>query len=194
MRLKQLAYLSTEAARHLADAQDTLTAPARDTGTERPAVPEAVGQRVQLARELTALAPEAAVESAGRIAGEMRRRQTPSGAPSEELTAVQRAALRAVARVHVVVNSSLDRHYVHSRDTRVPISTLRSLEAKDLVEREPKSAPPAYLRGPLQDRVRLTSGGAAAFAAFIALPPATAAGPTATARPAPTTPTPARTR
>lgn len=69
VRLKQLAYLRAEAA----------------------------GQDMPPARELTAPAPEAVVNSAARIAAEMRRRPNASASPHARLTAVQRAALREPA-------------------------------------------------------------------------------------------------
>ncbi|MCC2276236.1 hypothetical protein LKL35_12550 [Streptomyces sp. ET3-23] len=187
VRLKQLAYLSNEAACHLTNAREALTAPPAAAGStegERPGVLEQVGRQVRLAGELTALAPQAAVESADRIAREMHRRRPSTGMAVQELNAVQHSALQEVARGHIRVSESLGRQYVHSRDVRVLISTLRSLEAKDLIAREPKSAPPAYTGGPLPDRVRLTSRGTAAVAAFIELSPAARAKATATARPA----------
>ncbi|MCD9193428.1 hypothetical protein [Streptomyces albireticuli] len=186
VRLKQLAYLSNEAALHLADAREALTTRPASGSTEpdRPEVLENAGRQVRVAGELTALAPQAAVECADRIAREMRRRRPSTGNPVQELDAVQHSALQEVARGHIRVSESLGRQYVHSRDVRVLISTLRSLEAKGLIAREPKSAPPAYVGGPLPDRVRLTSHGAATVAAFIGLSPAARAKATATARPA----------
>ncbi|MGW1816229.1 hypothetical protein ACWCQM_21995 [Streptomyces sp. NPDC002125] len=140
-------------------------------------------QPLSMARALTALAPEAAVESAVRIAGEIRRRRgSATDVPDLQLNATQDLALRAIARGHVVATTSQGRHYVHSRDARVLIGTLRSLEANDLVERVPQSASPAFVGGPLQDRVRLTSAGTTALASTIGLPPV-AASPSATVSP-----------
>ncbi|TFI21343.1 hypothetical protein [Streptomyces sp. 4R-3d] len=167
VRLKQLAYLSTEAA----------------------------GQALPLGRELTALAPEAAVDSAERIAAEIRRRRWNTPAPPDDhLTPLQRAALREIARGHVVATNSLGRQYIHYRDARVLISTVRSLEAKNLVHRKEKSAPPAFHGGPPQDRIHLTPAGTTAFASFIALPSAGAAAPVPAARAVPVPPTTARNR
>ncbi|WP_326812272.1 hypothetical protein OIE62_07740 [Streptomyces scopuliridis] len=150
VRLQQLAYLSSASTDH----------------------------RLPMARTLTALAPEAAVDCATSVAAEIRhRRWTATGVPDQQLTATQHTALWEIARGHVVTTSSLGRQYVHYRDARVLISTLRSLEAKDLAERVPKSASSAYTRGPLQDRVRLTSAGTTALASAIGLPPATRAAP-----------------
>ncbi|AJE87401.1 hypothetical protein SLNWT_7025 [Streptomyces albus] len=123
------------------------------------------------ARELTALAPEAAVECAAHLAAEIRRRhRSPHDASGQHLTTAQYTALAEIARGHLVTASSLGRQYVHYRDHRVPISTVRSLEAKDLAERTPNSAAPASAYGPLQDRVRLTAAGVTAFAAALSLP------------------------
>lgn len=166
VRLKQLAYLSAEAA----------------------------GQDMSLGRELTALAPEAVVDSAARVAAEIRRRRwNTSARPGDRLTPVQRAALWEIARGHVVATSSLGRQYVHYRDARVLISTVRSLESTDLVHKE-KSASPAFHGGPPQDRIHLTPAGATAFASFIALPSAGAAAPVQAARTVPVPPPVARSR
>ncbi|MFD7017484.1 hypothetical protein [Streptomyces sp. NPDC059928] len=191
VRLKQLAYLSGEAARHLTDTATIPPTPAPVTDGALADVPGAVQGRITLARELTALAPEAAVESATRIAREIRRRRPPTATAAAELTALQHSALQEIVRGHIAVTESLGRQYVHSRDTRVLVSTLRSLEAKGLITRAAKSAPPAYYGGPPPDRVRLTTPGTTALAARIGLPPAT---PTTAVRPALTPPSPARTR
>ncbi|MCZ4124133.1 hypothetical protein [Streptomyces sp. H39-S7] len=129
--------------------------------------------RLAMARTLTALAPEAATDCADTIAREMRRRRgnTPDP-PQRPLTAAQHTALWEIACGNVVATSSLGRHYVHYRRERVLIGTLRSLEATGLAERLPKSAPSAYIGGPLQDRVHLTSAGTTALAAALSHPPA----------------------
>ncbi|MFE0135990.1 hypothetical protein ACFWY6_31125 [Streptomyces sp. NPDC059037] len=165
VRLKQLAYLSTASA----------------------------GHGPQLARELTALAPEAVLDSATRVAGEMRRRRLSNApAPDESFSAAQHTALHEIARGHVVVTGSADRSYVHHRTARVLISTLRSLEAKDLIARKAKSAAPAYIGGPPQDRVHLTPTGATVLVTVLTLPPAAPAGPSP--RPVTSTQTATRSR
>lgn len=136
VRIKQIAYLSSEAARHLAEAQAVVTA-ASLTNPERTGPPDGVDRQVQLAQELTALAPEAAVESATGIARETQRRRPAAAGASDGLAAAELSALHAAARGHVVMAQSLGRQYVHSRDGRVRISTLRSLESKGLITREP---------------------------------------------------------
>ncbi|MFF8022150.1 hypothetical protein ACFZDJ_13700 [Streptomyces sp. NPDC007896] len=159
LRLKQLAFLSTASA---------------DYG-------------IQAARELTALAPEAAVGCAAALAAETRRRHLSTApVPDERLTATQRTALAQIACGHVVASSSLGRDFTRSREPKVLMSTLRALEAKDLAERTPNSARAAYAGGPAQDRVRLTPAGITALASVIGLPlttPGTAPG--ATPRPSP---------
>lgn len=160
VRLKQLAFLSAASA---------------DLGAET-------------ARELTALAPEAAIGCAVQLAAEMRRRRpSTDAAPEERLTAGQRTALAPIACGHVVASSSLGREFTRSREPKVLMSTLRVLEAKDLAERIPNSAPGAYLGGPAQDRVHLTPAGITALASVLAPPPTgPGAAPGTTPRPIPT--------
>jgi hypothetical protein len=140
-----------------------------------------------MARTLTALAPEAAMACADALAYEIRHpRGSTSDAPDHPLTATHRTALWEITCGNVVATTSLARQYVHYRGERVLIGTLRSLEANGLAERIPKSAPSAYVGGPLQDRVRLTPAGTTALAAAISSPPASRA-PGTTPAPAPTT-------
>ncbi|MEU8935987.1 hypothetical protein AB0D30_39625 [Streptomyces sp. NPDC048409] len=129
-------------------------------------------QQLPMARTLTALAPEAAMGCADALAFEFRHRRgnTPE-APDRPLTSTQRDALWEIGCGNVVATNSLGRQYVHYRDERVLIGTLRALEADGLAERVPKSAPSAYIGGPLQDRVRLTAAGTIALAAAISRPP-----------------------
>ncbi|MFF2508690.1 hypothetical protein ACFVTY_35795 [Streptomyces sp. NPDC058067] len=134
------------------------------------------------ARELTALAPEAAVSCAVTLAAETRRRRWATApAPDDRLNAVQRTALAEIACGHVVASSSLGREFTRSREPKVLMSTLRSLEAKGLAERTARSAHAAYVGGPPLDRVRLTSAGITALASVIDAPaagPSTAPGTT----------------
>ncbi|WP_030870451.1 hypothetical protein [Streptomyces sp. NRRL S-37] len=129
-------------------------------------------QQLPMARTLTALAPEAAMGCADTLAHEIRRRGwTASDDPDHSLTAAHHTALWEIACGNVVATSSMGRQYVHYRDERVVIGTLRALEAHGLAERVPKSAPSAYVGGPLQDRVRLTPAGTTALATAISSPP-----------------------
>ncbi|WP_435124620.1 hypothetical protein [Actinacidiphila sp. bgisy144] len=142
-RLRQLSYLSSGAGAH----------------------------RPRLARELTALAPEAAVDSAALLAAEIRRRRPQASGEGGRLTAPQHSALREIARGHIATTNSLAHRYVRHLDVPVAISTVRSLEAEGLADRIPNSAPAAYRNGPLQDRIRLTAAGTVRLAAVIDLPP-----------------------
>ncbi|MGW3867054.1 hypothetical protein ACWEDZ_37175 [Streptomyces sp. NPDC005047] len=143
-------------------------------------------QQLPMARSLTALAPEAAVGCADTLAHEIRRRRSTAGeGPDQPLTTAHSTALWEIACGNVEATGSLAREYVHYRDERVPIGTLRALETKGLAERVPKSAPSAYVGGPLQDRVRLTLAGAIALAAAISGPPVHRT-PGTTPAPAPT--------
>ncbi|MFD4479404.1 hypothetical protein ACFWPU_25255 [Streptomyces sp. NPDC058471] len=158
VRLQQLAFLSGASANH----------------------------RLPMAGTLTALAPAAAMGCADTVARELRRRrESATDLPGHPLTVTHHTALWEIACGNVVATSSLGRQYVHYRDERVLIGTLRSLEANGLAERVPKSAPSAYVGGPLQDRVRLTAAGTTSLAAAISRPPATRA-PGTTPAPAPT--------
>ncbi|MER7932927.1 MULTISPECIES: hypothetical protein [unclassified Streptomyces] len=129
-------------------------------------------QQLLLARTLTALAPQAAMGCAEALAFEIRHRRgsTPE-APGHPLTSTQRDALWEIGCGNVVATNSQGRQYVHYRDERVLIGTVRELEADGLAERVPKSAPSAYIGGLPRDRVRLTTAGAAALAAKISRPP-----------------------
>lgn len=194
VRIKQVAYLSGEAARHLAEVQAAVTAAAL-ANPELTGLPDTAAEQFQLAQELTALAPEAAVESATGIARETHRRRPSATTAVDGLATAELSALRAVARGHVVMARSQGREYVHSRDGSVRIGTLRSLEDKGLIVHAPATAPPAFHGGPAQDRIRLTVRGASAVAALLALPPAAPSSAAAPAMPAaPTTTGPARSR
>jgi DNA-binding HxlR family transcriptional regulator len=126
------------------------------------------------ARELTALAPEAAVSCAVTLAAETQQRhRTTAPAPDAPLNAVQRTALAQVACGDVVASSSLGREFTRSREPKVLMSTLRALEAKGLAERTARSARAAYIGGPPLDRVRLTSAGITALASAIGAMPNT---------------------
>ncbi|MFE0254192.1 hypothetical protein [Streptomyces sp. NPDC059010] len=142
---------------------------------------------IQSARELTALAPEAAVGCAAILAAETRRRHWSTAiAPDERLTATQRTALAQIACGHVAASSALGREFTRSRERKVLMSTLRALESKDLAARIPNSAPGAYIGGPAQDRVHLTPAGITALASVIGLPPTgPGTAPGATPRPIP---------
>ncbi|MFK0156547.1 hypothetical protein ACIQVK_31305 [Streptomyces sp. NPDC090493] len=112
------------------------------------------------------------------------RRGSTGNAPRHRLTSTHRTALWEIGCGNVVATSSLGRQYVRYRSERVLIGTLRSLETSGLAERVPKSAPSAYMGGPLQDRVRLTAAGTIALTAAISSPHS-ASPPGTTSAPAP---------
>ncbi|MFJ2812253.1 hypothetical protein [Streptomyces sp. NPDC087294] len=124
------------------------------------------------ARELTALAPEAAVSSAVTLASETRRRSATAPAPDGQLGAAHRTALAEIACGHVTASSSLGREFTRSREPKVLMSTLRALESKGLAARATGTARAAYVGGTPLDRVRLTSAGINALASVIDAPPA----------------------
>ncbi|MER5760612.1 hypothetical protein [Streptomyces sp. NPDC002082] len=186
VRIKQLAVLTGQAVRHLADAKELLAAtPPSDTPTRS----GDIAHRIQLARELTLLAPVAAVESASTLAREIQRRRPGTATGADALAPAQRAALHATARGHVVIARHQGREAIHSRSNSVHIDTLRALEQAGLVAVEPGSAPPAFGAGPPRDRVRLTLTGAMALTDALGSSPRIQALTAPTARPAHTTTT-----
>ena len=181
VRLKQLAYLSDGAARHLTAAQEALLS--TDTRDERPDLLRVTGRHVRASRELTALAPKTVVESAHRMARALP--HAPRAATAvQDLDPVLHGALLEVARGHISVTEDLGRQYVRGHDVSVPISVVRMLQAHGLIASEPRTAPPVYLGGIPHSRVRLTADGFATLSAILALPPAVPS--PAAARPVPT--------
>ncbi|MFI0743026.1 hypothetical protein ACH4PU_33885 [Streptomyces sp. NPDC021100] len=191
LRIRQLAHLITEAAEHLLDATDLLEATRpqghkpHDERTLALAYQE-VRARIEIARDLTALGPDDAVEAAELLGGEMKRQHAALVHPPHALSAAQLAALRAIARGQVTVEDQDDKLGVFSGETRVSSTTLRALEAKHLLLRE------ALPNGTRRQRPHLTAAGrrtvAAAFATGTPAPRSPAA-----PRPTPGTAT-ARTR
>ncbi|MER6566952.1 hypothetical protein ABT288_12335 [Streptomyces sp. NPDC001093] len=126
------------------------------------------GQYLRLARELTALAPAAIVESATHIAARLPDRAR-SHTTVPGMDAGHRGTLLEVARGHVIVTEQYrQRGYGHT--VTVDVDVLRRLEAQDLVTREPASAPPFFPGGPPRDRVRLTSLGLSVLSTVINSP------------------------
>lgn len=153
VRLKQLAYLTTQAADHLLDAMDILRT-AREQGAQNPdqraAHPEpirAASRRIQLARELSALAPEAIVEAAEHIARESHRQKAADADAQEiRLSPAQYTALRAAASGHVLATDLFGKQSASIRSNRLPITTVRSLQAKHLLQHEMLPPPTATPR------------------------------------------------
>ncbi|MCX5126811.1 hypothetical protein [Streptomyces sp. NBC_00347] len=192
VRIKQLAVLTGQAVRHLAEAKTLLGNPTSEA--EPPSRGGEVEHQILLARELTALAPAAAVESASAVAAEIHRRRPATPVAAEGLTPAERTALHATARGHVVIGRRQGHDYVHSRDSSVHIDTLRALEGRGFLAIEPAGAPPAFHGGPPHDRVRLTLSGALSVATFLGHGPHTPVRATPTARPARAAAAPARAR
>ncbi|QNE74563.1 hypothetical protein F0344_08010 [Streptomyces finlayi] len=78
------------------------------------------------------------------------------------MSATQYTALQAAARGHVRVTEMLGKQYVHNRDGGMTISTIRSLEAKGLLQREP--LPASFAGSDHRARLHLTSHGVTALA------------------------------
>lgn len=192
VRIKHLAVLTEQAVRHLAEAKEQLGAPA--SPSDPASRGGAVAHQIHLARELTILAPAAALESASVVASEIRRHQPATTSGSDVLTPAERTALHATARGHVVIGRREGREYAHSRGSSVQLDTLRALEQAGLVAIQPGSAPPAFDEGPPHDRVRLTPSGAMAVTAFLGRSTHTPAPPFPSMVPARTPLAPARTR
>lgn len=163
LRLKQTAYLTGGATRYLTAAQQAL--PADDAEAARPDPRRGFGQYLRLARELTALAPAAIVESAAHIAGRLSERAR-SHTTVPGMDAAQRGTLFEVAQGHVAVLNQ--RGYGHT--VAVAVEVLRHLESQGLVSRAVASAPPFVPGAPSRDRVRLTALGRSALSTVIASP------------------------
>ena len=166
VRLKQIAYLTSGATRYLTTAQQAL--PEGDAEHARPDPRRGFGQYLRLARELTALAPAAIVESASPIAARLPDRAR-SSTTVPGMDASHRGALLEVARGHVIVTGQYgQRGYGHT--VSVNIDVLRQLDTQELVTRKPASAPPFFPGGPPRDRVRLTSLGLSVLSTVINSP------------------------
>ncbi|MGW6742861.1 hypothetical protein ACWGDX_19415 [Streptomyces sp. NPDC055025] len=199
IRLTQLAFLTIAAADHLLDAEDIIDAARADAETPGRDDPHSylhalmdAGRQIHMARDLTALAPETTARLAETLAAELHRqgRNTPVPATAQHivLSPAQQSALRAVARGQVQVSEAAGKERVSSRDGRLPITTIRVLEAKDLLKRRDRPNAPG------QQRLRLTAAGRQTLAAAATRRPQPALLSTRPAKPARTTTTAARTR
>ncbi|MYU06160.1 hypothetical protein GTY81_20225 [Streptomyces sp. SID8366] len=183
-RAVQLSALAVLAADHLLDAADILRDAQHASGG-----PEAVrqhrlevGRRITLAARLTSLGNEDCVATARLVAVELHRQQLAPRLRPPALSPTQHAALEAVASGRVTLARHLDKTRLGRGDVRVNISTIRSLEGRGLVHREPCAL---VLH---DERVHLTRDGRRALAAVLTRPRSaalTAARPAA--RPAATT-------
>ncbi|MEU3188404.1 hypothetical protein ABZ707_30055 [Streptomyces sp. NPDC006923] len=179
IRLRQTAFLTNAAADHLIDAEDLLTT-VGDVASDSPDIHDqyyrqdvllAADKQFHLARDLTALAPEASALAAETLALALRRQHLDAPtlpAPEITLSRAQDSALRAIARGHVQVYEAAGRQHATSHDDRLLLTTLRSLESKQLIQYD--------LRPALDDRhrVRLTATGRQLLTASYGLPPRSA--------------------
>ncbi|KPI02884.1 hypothetical protein OK074_5034 [Actinobacteria bacterium OK074] len=166
-RTTQLASLAMLAANHLLDAGDILRyIYPRPASEPRPAVTRGdalveAGRCATLARRLTSLGSEDCLAAAGLLARELHRQRLGPGHPPPALTPAQRTALEAVAAGHVTLGEQSGTPYVSRGPARITITTIRALEARSLVAREP---------GPLMthdERLHLTPDGCRALAALL---------------------------
>ncbi|MEU9344149.1 hypothetical protein AB0D74_23410 [Streptomyces sp. NPDC048278] len=168
-RVKQLAHLTVTAADLLLDAADILDVtragiPVNDDGlllTSQQALDEA-RSRLTLVRDLTALGATDALATAELFVTERRRRGARPLHQPPALSTTQGSALRAIALGEVTISD--DRPIIRSDGVRVSISTIRSLESRGLVTREP------YPRRHHDERVYLTADGSRGLTATFGLP------------------------
>ncbi|WP_413100253.1 hypothetical protein [Streptomyces sp. Inha503] len=175
-RVRQLAHLATDAADHLLNAVNILNnARATVSVQDKDALPayrHALGEasnRLTLVRDLTALGAKDSLTAAEQFVTEQRRSAPPPHHPPA-LSPAQDAALRATARGEVTISRLNDKPY----DIRITISTIRSLESRGLVTREPC---PLWLH---DERVHLTADGRHTLAATFGHPRARPPAPSAT--------------
>ncbi|MFF5438882.1 hypothetical protein [Streptomyces achromogenes] len=142
-RMTQLATLAVLAADHLLDAIDLLStavfpSPGQKaatglTGTET----TEAAHHIRLAEQLTGLGAEDCLAAAGLLARELRRQHPGFFRPPPALSPAQQAALEAVAAGRVTLDQQEDKVLVERGTGRIAITTLRSMESRGLVRREP---------------------------------------------------------
>ncbi|MEV0259036.1 hypothetical protein AB0H82_32830 [Streptomyces sp. NPDC050732] len=164
-RVRQLGHLALDATDHLLDAEDILDdirvgAPSQDrlplTAKE---AREEVRGRLVLIQNLTALGADDTLAAAELLTTEMRQQRLLPAGQSHDLSPAQHAALRAVAQGFVTIDRHDNKPRVSHDDLRVSISTIRSLEARGLLNREET---PRILH---DERVHLTAEGCRTLAA-----------------------------
>ncbi|MGW8697618.1 hypothetical protein ACWGOK_11945 [Streptomyces eurythermus] len=166
VRMTQLATLAVVAADHLIDAVDLLSHtvsrhPGQGPATAPPAAQTAQAARhSRLAEQLTSLGAEDCLAAAGLLARELRQQHPGAFRPPPALSPTQQAALEAVAAGRV----TLDQHgvLVERGTGRMAITTIRSLESRGLVHREPCAL---WMH---DERPHLTPEGCQALAATLA--------------------------
>lgn len=183
-RVRQLAHLATDAAEHLIAAEDILVTTQAglpiELGDDFLAVltpaqaRQEAGRRFTLVTELMALGSLDAVTAAELYVADRRHRGYEPDYQPPALSRTQLTALREIARGQVTISEG--RTFLRGDDIRVSISTLRSLETRGLVTREPC---PLWLH---DERAHLTPAGYRDLAATFGRPQpptVTAARPTA---------------
>ncbi|MFD5111669.1 hypothetical protein ACFWNG_05030 [Streptomyces sp. NPDC058391] len=178
-RSLQLAALATLAVDHLIGTVDILQNAAHARRAEAVArhgeARLEAGRRTTLAGRFTSLGAEDCLATARLLACELHRQRLAPVHRPPAFSSAQRTALETVAAGRVTLDRLLDKPYVQRGDARVTISTIRSLEARGLVHREPCTL---VLH---DERVHLTPDGCRALAAALSQPRSTTA---ATERPA----------
>ncbi|MBJ7004843.1 hypothetical protein JG491_33080 [Streptomyces sp. CRPSP2-6A1] len=165
-RAVQLAALAVLATDHLLDAADLLQE-ARHANDMPEAVRQhqlEVGRRITLAARLTSLGNEDCVATARLVAVELHRQQLAPHLRPPTLSPAQHVALEAVASGRVTLARHLDKTRLGRGDVRVSIRTIRSLEGRGLVHREPCAL---VLH---DERVHLTRDGRLALTATLTRP------------------------
>ncbi|MEU3529127.1 hypothetical protein AB0E62_35620 [Streptomyces sp. NPDC038707] len=185
-RMTQLATLAVIAADHLLDAVDLLStavfpSPGQKAATGLTSTQTAeAAHHIRLAGQLTGLGAEDCLAAAGLLARELRQWHPGAFRPLPALSSAQQAALEAVAAGRVTLDRQEDKVLVELGTGRITITTIRSLESRGLIRREPCAL---WLHA---ERLHLTTEGCQALAAVLgrprSAPPATlppAARPTA---------------
>ncbi|MGW4345348.1 hypothetical protein ACWEL8_09750 [Streptomyces sp. NPDC004690] len=173
-RMRQLATLSVIAGDHLIHATDVMYGD-REQAEAPPGPLQAIAlKHILHARELTSLGAEDCLATAGLLAREMHEQNRVPIPRPPTLSPAQHGALLAVAAGRVTLE--LERVSVERGGERITITTLRSLESRDLIQREPCVL---WLR---DERPYLTPEGRRAVAAVLSRPRSSP--PTATRAPA----------
>ncbi|MEV6807787.1 hypothetical protein [Streptomyces sp. NPDC051132] len=142
-RMTQLATMTVIAADHLLTTVDLLSTvvfqdprqgAAADLTDEKRAE---AANHIRLAEQLTSLGAGDCLAAAGLLAHELRRQHPGVFRPPPALSPAQHAALEAVAAGRVTLDQQEDKVLVEQGTGRIAITTLRSLESRGLVRREP---------------------------------------------------------
>ncbi|MGW1604496.1 hypothetical protein [Streptomyces eurythermus] len=167
-RMTQLATLAVIGADHLLDAVDLLSTAVFPTPGQKAATGPTSTQtaeaanHIRLAEQLTGLGAEDCLAAAGLLARELRRQHPGVFRPPPALSPAQRAALEAVAAGRVTLDRQEDKVLAERGTGRIAITTIRSLESRGLVGREPCAL---WLH---DERPHLTAEGCQALAVALA--------------------------